>query len=407
MIVRNRDGDGKNYVIKPNIIIVYYVRKAALAVDAQEAMKQSELMPGLRYVIGYNMDTGTNANFGLGQYMQDVVDAANAANVAAGGSSTRYKLKPSGTFARAIGGTYNCVGATAVTPADNGNNSSYYLQEPDGSDPFNGTCNGAHIQGYVAGSTLTVTNVVYGTKVPTGGIAGLSGGGVNPATIINGQLSGTPGGVGTYTVNVSQTKGSAANPIEMDATQDFFIGDQNADCWDGKNLWSPSGYKHVVRRIYDGANDVCPNGYYAIPPLALEISFTQYGWPDRQRWELASDLARRTALGGTQTGTAGGNTYPNGFSFHTDWMNGWDHNKQIEWEKKCLGVLNTPPHQCAVSQINGTSRLTGGIIDGEAGVVRNPQITSDKLPHASPTDSGWGLIPPSWLNSITDMHIHH
>lgn len=58
--------------------------------------------------------------------------------------------------------------------------------------------------GSISGTVLTASSV-------TGTIAvgdGLSGSGVFPTTFVTGQLSGTPGGAGTYSVNISQTVGS-------------------------------------------------------------------------------------------------------------------------------------------------------------------------------------------------------
>jgi hypothetical protein len=59
--------------------------------------------------------------------------------------------------------------------------------------------------GSIAGTVLTAGTPSAGT-ITVG--EGLSGSGVFPATFVTGQLSGTPGGAGTYSVNVSQTVAS-------------------------------------------------------------------------------------------------------------------------------------------------------------------------------------------------------
>lgn len=53
----------------------------------------------------------------------------------------------------------------------------------------------------IAGNVMTVTNVASGTIVNGGA---LSGAGVTANTVVTGQISGTPGGIGTYAVNNSQ-----------------------------------------------------------------------------------------------------------------------------------------------------------------------------------------------------------
>jgi hypothetical protein len=40
-------------------------------------------------------------------------------------------------------------------------------------------------------------------------------------------------------------------------------------------------------------------------------------------------------------------------------MHGWDMVKGAEWMRHCLGGEHNIPHQCAVSQINGTEALGG------------------------------------------------
>lgn len=59
--------------------------------------------------------------------------------------------------------------------------------------------------GSIAGTTLTITAVIAGVIL---GVPGLYFPGVAGGTAIVNQLTGTPGGVGTYTVSVSQTAGS-------------------------------------------------------------------------------------------------------------------------------------------------------------------------------------------------------
>ncbi len=61
--------------------------------------------------------------------------------------------------------------------------------------------------GSIAGQTLTVSAITTG-GLYTGQV--ISGGTVDPGTVITGQLTGTAGSTGTYTVSISQTVASAA-----------------------------------------------------------------------------------------------------------------------------------------------------------------------------------------------------
>lgn len=77
---------------------------------------------------------------------------------------------------------------------------------------------GASVLGYITGTTLTVTSVTSGALVIGQTITGPSGGpSVTSGTVITANGTGT-GGVGTYTVNNSQTVGSSANLITFSGT---------------------------------------------------------------------------------------------------------------------------------------------------------------------------------------------
>lgn len=65
---------------------------------------------------------------------------------------------------------------------------------------------------YIAGTTLTVNTVTTGGLFPNQTISGT---GVAAGTAIIGQLTGTAGAAGTYTVNISQTAGTVGTPIAM------------------------------------------------------------------------------------------------------------------------------------------------------------------------------------------------
>lgn len=73
-------------------------------------------------------------------------------------------------------------------------------------DTAGATVGAASFTGSIATTTLTVTAVGSGTLVPGMEISGAN---VAPGTVITGQLTGSAGSTGTYSVNISQTAASA------------------------------------------------------------------------------------------------------------------------------------------------------------------------------------------------------
>jgi len=380
MVVLNPYGDGKNFAIKPSFYIVYYTENPAT--DGTGTGIKTHIPVGLRYVFGFDMDAASPTVGTGGQYawLQSYLDTANTAI-----GHTRYRLTDSnGHYSTQA--QYACTGATP--------NSAYVIKNSDGSDPFGGTCESAQFTGSISGTTLTVTAVASGT-IKTGTI--LSGQGISSGPTISSFGTGT-GGTGTYNISTSMTVASET----MHANQDFYITLSGARCYDGTNLWSAGGYKHVIPSIYDIDNSkfVCPKNYYQIPALVLEIHYTQYGWADRQRWDLSSDISYRSAHSLTSA------QLPPGTTFHTDWLFGWDNNIFLTAEQACMGVEHNTGHECNSSQYDSSHYLKGGF-SGESGVSRSPQIDFTAEEHFNETDSGWMLIPSAWSGSLTNMHMHH
>lgn len=131
MVLQNPFGDGKNYALPPESpITLYYTENVA-------DRYLFRIPRGFRYVTGFWMDDG-------GAYMDSVVDAANAANVAAGGSANRYQKAN-----KWITHQWLCFNSTktAVIPRTNNQGDDVFVN-PDGTDPWGGNC--------VAGSFLDV-----------------------------------------------------------------------------------------------------------------------------------------------------------------------------------------------------------------------------------------------------------
>lgn len=147
---------------------------------------------------------------------------------------------------------------------------------------------------------------------------------------------------------------------------DYFINIGGSNCWDGTNLWSPGGYKHVIPLVWDAdfSKMVCPSNYYRLPTLSIELHFSQQGWTDRQRWRLSSDSSYATTCGCTVA---------NGFTFHEDWFDGWADEVRQVWEDNCIGTLNHTPHECNGSTISSDGHMIGGL-GSENGPVFSPQV---------------------------------
>jgi hypothetical protein len=134
---------------------------------------------------------------------------------------------------------------------------------------------------------------------------------------------------------------------------DMWVQLSGASCWSGAALWSPGGYDHVIPQIWDSVKSklVCPKNYYRIPSLELEVHYSQQGFADYGRWRLESDDAEQT-----RTGT----TVNNGYTWHADWMNGWDGATLQEWLFNCLGVEHHTPHECNGGVFSSTKQLSNG-----------------------------------------------
>jgi hypothetical protein len=83
------------------------------------------------------------------------------------------------------------------------------VTNPDGSQPAPGYATPGAITASIAGTVLTVSAVTFGTLQQGQALADLTAA-ILPGTAITGQLTGPPGGAGTYSVNLSQTVGSEA-----------------------------------------------------------------------------------------------------------------------------------------------------------------------------------------------------
>ena len=173
--------------------------------------------PTTYYIIATNGSTTFTLSASLGGSAVTTV-AGTPTNIA-------YTLPPGLTFSAS--GTMSKVGVFTATGYLNGttmyiNGSNYRIgagQTITGTGITSGTTvktsqvnSGAVILGYMSGTTLTVTSVTSGALVVGQSITGGSGVTVTAGTVITALGTGT-GGVGTYTINNSQTVGGTTNLV--------------------------------------------------------------------------------------------------------------------------------------------------------------------------------------------------
>lgn len=166
-------------------------------------------------------------------------------------------------------------------------------------------------------------------------------------------------------------------------------------CWDLTNPWSPGGYKHIIPTIWDThtSTNVCPNNYGRIAALQLNMSWLSPGFSGERgygNWSLASD--------------AHAGTLP-GYSFHTDWMDGWKTSIRRAWERDCIGsgYLGGTPHECNNSAIGDDDRLIVG--ENAPDGSRSPQVPFDG--HGDVNDLTTLFKLPASSSGPVDVPVHH
>lgn len=158
--------------------------------------------------------------------------------------------------------------------------------------------------------------------------------------------------------------------------QYFALEASGSACSDGVNLWSPTGFDHFIRAIYDlqAGKWVCPNNWLSHGVFQVGQEWPNFGFaarPDgmgRSQWSFSSDAMSRNV-----NGTMG---VRKGESFHSDWLDGWDWTARTTWEKFGLGVGNTNERgfELGDSQISGTEKLIAGSPSPDG---KNPQVNFD------------------------------
>lgn len=185
---------------------------SAANVGAYYGLSSVEYANALVYFAGATKATATPAQILFAQYNQNPVPA-----YLRGGSLASMSLASlqalSGTLVVTVDGAQKTSGTINLSGATSFSNAASLIQTGFGA--YDGVTSSAATiaagtalvgcTGSISGFTLTVSALTSGTLVG-GGV--LSGTGVTSGTAITAQLTGTAGGIGTYTVSASQTVAS-------------------------------------------------------------------------------------------------------------------------------------------------------------------------------------------------------
>lgn len=147
-------------------------------------------------------------------------------------------------------------------------------------------------------------------------------------------------------------------------------------CWDGKNISSANGRRHVSHVIHDNndGNDYCPTGWYFIPNFEGSFIFTSNGPSDYMTWFFSSDrmLPSNTAADATNRSPCRRVSYKfcNGETGHFDWFGAWSYGTEaspsfmLRWMKDCPGIKTYPsvtpsPADCVDNTVDSAAKLLG------------------------------------------------
>lgn len=243
---------------------------------------------------------------------------------------------------------------------------------------------------------------------------------------------------GTYSMRLKEANGD--DPWGGACIAGYKVASDLAapQCWDGYNLKSPNGRKHLryrIRHNNSGAS-VCPDGWWIFPPFQAIIEYSHNGFSDYGTWYLASDRMRMAtadcpdetvACDGVSGGNAGhtslspcrstGLDYCGGETMHFDWFGAWSYGTaaapgaMIKWMVNCTGVKITMgattlagnPGACNNSTISPTERmLTNGETSPDPTLSQNPVITFNTF-YDDPPSQRFSIRP----GSTGDFHIEH
>jgi len=160
-------------------------------------------------------------------------------------------------------------------------------------------------------------------------------------------------------------------------------------CADGKNLTSPTGYKHRrygFRESNYDTTDICPTSWVKKPTIITKWVFNHQGPPDYTTWTCSADA---------QAAAAAGRAMGHCESFHVDWINGWDQRVLDLIQPECIATKASATYYGACD--SSTVTATGGTANGPRSLSAvniniSPGYTGASVSHyfAVPTYTGTG-----------------
>lgn len=215
----------------------------------------------------------------------------------------------------------------------------------------------AAVKAEISGAYSYYTNGFNGWKCASGNGAYIGG------VVANGAYSGAVVAGSALQPYLRNADGTAT--LDCPSGSQLIASASGPTCWDGFNLAAPDGRSHM--RYVVNKNDgqkYCPDGWYWLPTLELSFFFSNNGPSDYKDWYLSSDRA-------------GGASFKNGESFHTDWFGAWDYDVMKTWMKKCNGIADIDGssgtdnwHECSDSEFG----------DGTQGVVQQAAPDRTRVP---------------------------
>lgn len=185
---------------------------------------------------------------------------------------------------------------------------------------------------------------------------------------------------------------------------EIIIEAQAQDCWDGTNLGSPNGRKHVAysTRAADNAPPAgtCPQNYVKVPSFVSKEHFSHNGWEeDLQYWYLSSDRLNDADTPGDPTSLdpcrQNGPYFCPFSTYHFDWWGSWDDETFNTWHRKCLGITidgtSGNPADCGTGGISGcyadcdTEGTSTSVTLISGGTPPEPDLSTDPV-NSAPED---------------------
>jgi hypothetical protein len=162
----------------------------------------------------------------------------------------------------------------------------------------------AVFSGWITGDVLTVSNIIEGTIELYSPVLGAA-----PGTTILSQISGTAGGVGTYSVSVSQTLGSAPTGVTLATGVDIIAGQPNRAAEPANPFFvvmTPIRFDRLATNV-DSVQDVKFTG--SIAANLLIVTEVQTGGILVGASVFGEGVAAGTQIIASRTGSGGIGTY--------------------------------------------------------------------------------------------------